>query len=173
MNTNRQNASANGAGVNGARLGRSRKAAEAEFADPLEMSLDQALGNFRASVRAWSEAELSRPRTVTPAVRRHSWRFATGWALGCVVAAGSLTAGVFEHHRNEALARMAYERQIQIQVDDQQADAPQSQASQAAVREKAGEGDQNLMAEVDSDVSRQVPSAMEPLAQLMDEGGTQ
>jgi uncharacterized ferredoxin-like protein len=33
--------------------------------------------------------------------------------------------------------------------------------------------DDNLLAAVDSDVSRQVPAAMEPLAQLMDDNGTQ
>ena len=33
--------------------------------------------------------------------------------------------------------------------------------------------DEDLLATVDSDVSRGVPAAMEPLAQLMDDNGTQ
>jgi len=34
----------------------------------------------------------------------------------------------------------------------------------------AGESDQDLLANVDSDISRAVPAAMEPLAQMMDSG---
>jgi hypothetical protein len=130
----------------------------------LEPGLDSTLRNFRASVHAWSEAELSRPRTIQ-VVHRHSWRFAAAWALGCVLAVGSLSAGLFQHHRNQMLAITAQQRQMHQE---------QLQTSQvAAVNEQAGQGDESLMAGVDSDVSRPVPSAMEPLAQLMDEGADQ
>ena len=44
-------------------------------------------------------------------------------------------------------------------------EAEQSAAANAATK------DQDLLATVDSDVSREVPAAMEPLAQLMDEDG--
>ena len=53
--------------------------------------LAEALRNFKASVDAWSEAAYSRPRTVA-ATKRHSWRLAAGWALGCVLAFGCLAA---------------------------------------------------------------------------------
>ena len=36
---------------------------------------------------------------------------------------------------------------------------------------RATDEDENLLATVDSDVSRQVPSAMEPLAQMMESDG--
>ena len=42
-----------------------------------------------------------------------------------------------------------------------------------AVKEEAGAQDENLLASVDKDVSREVPAAMEPLAQLMDDNGTE
>jgi hypothetical protein len=43
------------------------------------------------------------------------------------------------------------------------------QQQQMAAEERTHQEDANLLATVDSDVSREVPSAMEPLAQLMDE----
>ncbi len=138
--------------------------AKASFETSFEADLAQALRNFRASVHAWSNAELSRPRAIALAAHRHSWRFAAGWALGCLLAAGSLSAGLYQHHRNQTLVRMAYERQIEQQ---------QFHARQSAVSAQAGQGDASLMAAVDSDVSRPVPSAMEPLAQLMDESPDQ
>jgi hypothetical protein len=39
---------------------------------------------------------------------------------------------------------------------------------QAARQQRAGTADEDLLAAVDSDVSRSVPTALEPLAQLMD-----
>lgn len=130
-----------------------------------EADLQQVLRNFRSSVHAWSEAELSRPRMV-PATHRHSWRFAAAWALGCVVAVGSLTAGLYQHHRSQFVASNTQQQPVQ---QDQQ----QFQTRLSAVSEQAGQRDENLMAVVDSDVSRPVPSAMEPLAQLMDDNGDQ
>jgi hypothetical protein len=121
----------------------------------LEMELQQALASFKASMHAWSEAAYSRPRTVTPTVRQRGWRLAAGWALGCVLVAGSVSGGLVErHHRIEA-ARMAAEQSAaaQRQLEEQEAQAKVS--------------DEVLLAGVDSDVSRQVPSAMEPLAQMM------
>ncbi len=37
---------------------------------------------------------------------------------------------------------------------------------------RAANSDENLLATVDNDVSRQVPAAMEPLAQMMDSDGS-
>jgi hypothetical protein len=43
----------------------------------------------------------------------------------------------------------------------------------SAAPDSAQTQDEDLLASVDSDVSRAVPAAMEPLAQLMDDNGTQ
>ncbi len=54
--------------------------------------------------------------------------------------------------RQQAAARLAHERQL-------------------AEQQMAQETDENLLANVDTDISRSVPAAMEPLAQLMDDDG--
>jgi hypothetical protein len=83
-----------------------------------------------------------------------------GWALGCVLAAGSLSGGIYERHQRQQAAKMAAAAQ-----------AARQQKLAAAVRTRTQ--DEDLLAKVDSDVSREVPSAMEPLAQLMSENDTQ
>jgi hypothetical protein len=120
----------------------------------------QALKNFKASVDAWSEAAMSRPRAVKTV--RHGWRLAAGWALGCVLAVGTLSGGLYERHHRQELTRIAAAQKAQ----QQKAVATQP-GSTGAIAE-----DQDLLATVDSDISREVPAAMEPLAQLMDDNGT-
>jgi hypothetical protein len=128
--------------------------------------LQQALRNFRASVHAWSEAEFSRPRTLAPSRHHASWRIAASWALGCVLAAASLAGGFFAHHYREQAVRptapAAAVQPGQQQTATAAVPAPQPQKS-----------DDALLADVDKDISRAVPSAMEPLAQLMDESSSQ
>lgn len=128
-----------------------------------EKELEQALGNFRQSVQAWSEAELNRPRTMHAPVqeigRTRSWRLVAAWALGCVLAVGGASTGLYEHHHHQVLARQAAEREARAQ----QLLAAQRSAAQAR------QNDESLLAAVDKDVSRTVPNAMEPLAQLMEE----
>jgi len=154
-----------------------------EMDDPV---LREALKNFKASVDAWSEAAYSRPRTVVNAsIRRAGWRVAASWALGCVLVAGGLTAGVYQHHHNQELAKIAAQKSAAQKAAQERAAAEQKAAAaqqalrleQAAVEEPgaaptANITDDDLLATVASDVSRQVPSAMEPLAQLMDDNGT-
>jgi hypothetical protein len=129
----------------------------------LDSELQQALVNFRQSVHAWSDAEYrsesesNRSRAMRVTV--HSvWRPVLAWALGCVVVAGGVSGGIYDHHRivverQQAAARIAHERQL-------------------AAQQKAQETDEALLANVDTDVSRSVPAAMEPLAQLMEDDGT-
>jgi uncharacterized protein HemX len=118
--------------------------------------MDEALRDFRLSVHGWSEAVYSQPRTVAVPARRRGWRLAAGWALGCVLVAGSLSGGGLYKHRQKqmriAAEHMAEQQRLAIQLQTQ---------------EKARQEEEDLLAKVDSDVSRQVPSAMEPLAQLM------
>ena len=128
-----------------------------ENEDPV---VSQALKNFKASMDAWSEAAMSQPRTVRTV--RHTWRLAAAWALGCVVAAGILSGGLYERHHSQDLARIAAAQK----AAQQKAVAPQPAATGALVE------DQDLLATVDSDISREVPAAMEPLAQMMDDDGT-
>lgn len=123
-----------------------------------DAGLGQALKNFRLSVHAWSDAELSRPRTLAAASPRGAWRTATAWALGCVLVAGGLSGAVYERQHRRELALIAAQR------------AAEQQKQLAA--EKARE-EEDLLAHVDSDLSRDVPAAMEPLAQLMQEDETQ
>ncbi len=145
-----------------------------EIDDPV---LADALKNFKASMDAWSEAAYSRPRTVV-GTSRHSWRLAASWALGCVLAAGSLAGWMAERHHQQELARIAAMKVAAQKVAQEQAAAKKSvapivteQKPTAAVN--TNEGDEDLLATVDSDVSRVVPAAMDPLAQLMNENGTE
>ncbi|MGA9060181.1 MAG: hypothetical protein WB341_00815 [Terracidiphilus sp.] len=125
----------------------------------------EALENFKASVDAWSEAAYSRPRAGVR-MARHSWRLATSWALGCVLAAGSLAGWMAERHHRQELARIAAVQAAAQKAAQERAAALQSAAANAAAK------DEHLLATVDSDVSREVPEAMEPLAQLMDDNRT-
>jgi hypothetical protein len=131
-----------------------------------DAALEQALSNFRLSVHAWSEVAYSRPRPAAQVARQGSWRLAAGWALGCVLAAGGVAGGVYvqRHHPEEAV-RIHAAAPAPAQAARQQ--------QQPAVAPPVREEDEDLLAKVDSDVSRQVPNAMEPLAQLMTEDETE
>ena len=133
--------------------GERKGSAETVPEEELDAELARALTNFRLSVTAWSEAELSRPRTAA-VMHRRVWRLAAGWALGCVLIAGAVSGGVYEHQQ-----KLLQERAVAAQKAEQQ-----RLAAEERVREE-----EELLAKVDSAISRQVPSAMEPLAQLMAE----
>ena len=123
-----------------------------------DATVDLALRNFRASVHAWSEAEYSKPRTVQ-VVRLTSWRVVAGWALGCVLAVGSLSGGLMEYRHRQELAKIA--------------EAEAARQQKVANAQEALTADEDLLAKVDRDLSRQVPRAMEPLAQLMEDDEAQ
>ncbi|MGD1064443.1 MAG: hypothetical protein ABR860_14375 [Terracidiphilus sp.] len=162
-----------------------------------DSELAQALRHFKASMDAWSNAASSRPRTAAKLAVRHSWRIAAVWALGCLLAAGSLAgAGYGIYHRQE-LARIAAQKAAEqraaagraiaqpasVQPISAQSDkkAPAATVRKVSVgaqdnarsQDSARGQDDDLLATVDRDVSREVPAAMEPLAQLMDDNGTQ
>lgn len=134
--------------------------------------LVQALKHFKASMDAWSDAGLSLPRTVAKTDARRVWRFAASWALGCVLAAGSLTIAVHEFVHSKAAAGQTAQKTMQKEPAAAQAAGAQAQnraPAPAADWQKAGAQDEDLLASVDKDVSEQVPAALEPLAQLMDD----
>jgi hypothetical protein len=118
-----------------------------------DLNLDEALRNFKLSVAAWSEAEYTTRRVVELAPRRN-WRPVAAWALGCALVASSISGVVYQRHEQQVQAKQAAAR---LAAQQKQA------ADQAAVDEE------QLLASVDSDVSRQVPSAMEPLAQMAED----
>lgn len=119
--------------------------------------LDTALKNFRASVHAWAEAELARPRTVTAAVPRRVWRAAVSWALGCVLMVGAASGVVYEHGRQVAQEHAAA-------VARQQAEM----AREAAAKKAAAEDADALLEKVNNDLARDVPVALDPLAGVAD-----
>ena len=125
-----------------------------------DQELETILKDFKCSVHAWSDAAYVRSRTMTAEVRHRSVRVALGWAMGCLLVAGTVSGGVLErNHRIEAAkaatAQRAAEEQRQIREE-----------------KAAKESDEGLLAAVDSDISRQVPSALEPLAQMMNDDET-
>jgi hypothetical protein len=126
----------------------------------LDSELVSALGNFRLSVHAWSEAEFSRPRTAKAPTRTAVWRKAAGWALGCVLVLGVASGGAYKHERY--LQEQARQAKLAEQQEAQRKLAEQSAAKGVAEDEDA------LLRRVDSDVARQVPAAMDPLAGLVD-----
>lgn len=141
----------------------SREKLAGEIDDPM---VERALENFKASADAWSEAAYSRPRTAVKEVR-HIWSLAASWALACVLAAGCLAGVLYERHQRQELARTATIKAAQQRVAQDHAAAIKS-----APAVNASQADEALLATVDSDVSRQIPAAMEPLAQMIDSNGT-
>jgi hypothetical protein len=127
----------------------------------MDQVMEQTLRNFKASVDAWSNKAMSRPRTAVT-VARHGWRLAAGWALGCAIAAASVAGAVYERQHRQEQARIAA-----AQAAAQ--NAAQQKLPDAAQQLPAIQADEDLLANVDSDISRAVPAAMEPLAQMMDQ----
>lgn len=69
---------------------------------------------------------------------------------------GAASGAVYEHHHQQVLAWQAHQRQLENE--------------RILAAKRAAEMD-DLMAEVDQDVSQEVPDALEPLAQMMTDGG--
>ncbi len=159
-----------------------------------DLEVEQALGHFKASMDAWSHAALSQPRTAAKLAVRHGWRMAASWALGCLLVMGSLAGAAHAIYQRQEVARIAAQKAAQKAAEERAAaergaaqptsvqpvSAQSSRKTPVATTRKASPTldsaeaqDANLLASVDSDVSREVPAAMEPLAQLMDDDGTQ
>jgi len=153
MNKNQMNGKTPGERENGS----ARPGFDQASQDP---ELEAVLKDFRASVHAWSDKTYRRRALVlSPTPRRTLWNRSLAWALSLVLMAGVATTGLNQYHQSQ-LARQA---RIQHEVE---------QRRQLAQQQHAREVD-DLLARVDSDVSREVPSAMEPLATLMADDETQ
>ena len=160
MNSHQTNGRIPGEGDNGS----ARAAFDQSAQDP---ELDTVLRNFRASVHAWSHATYqtrdeaagrSRSLVLSPAPRRILWNRSLAWSMSLVLAAGVATTGIYEYHQKE----VARDKAIQQEIEHQR------QLAQQHARDV-----DELLARVDSDVSREAPTAMEPLASLMAEDETQ
>lgn len=123
--------------------------------------LEAVLNDFRASVHTRSEAIYrsrfgstvrSRALVLSSASRRILWRQSMAWGLSVVLTAAVVSAGLFQYHLKEVARQSAIQRELDRQ----------RMVSQQHARET-----DDLLARVDSDVSRETPSAMEPLASLM------
>ena len=134
---------------------RAKEPDEIEAFDPV---LNQALGDFKESVHAWSNAVYAQPRTVLFAAPSRSWRMAAGWSLAAMLVAGATSGGVYMRH----------ERVVADQLAAQRAAEQQRQEAVALAQKQARE-EEEMLASVDTAVSREVPAAMEPLAQLSEE----
>ncbi len=160
------------------------------MADPIVAS---ALKHFKASVDTWSEAAYSRPRLSesrssesksAARTAQHNWRLAASWALGCLLIAGSLAGGLYERGQRQQAALAAEMKAAEQKVrlaraeETEQHLTPMPVATNIATKrqpnglKRAANTDEDLLATVDNDVSRQVPAAMEPLAQMMDGDGS-
>ena len=118
----------------------------------VDAAVERALRDFRVSVHAWSEAAYHRPRTaVATAPRRTAWRKAAACALGSVLVAGIAGGGYLEYQHRQEQARVAAAREAEHQS--------------RLAEQKAREAEEEL-AKVDSDISQEVPDAMEPLVQM-------
>lgn len=121
-------------------------------------ALDRVLSDFRTSVHAWSDAVYNRPRPIAAASSRAVWRKAAAWSLGSMLVIGVAGGGALEYRRWQEAARIAAAREAQQQ--------------RALIEERERVAEKEL-AKVDTDVAREVPNAMEPLAQLMTEDDSQ
>jgi hypothetical protein len=117
----------------------------------LDPAMKQALSDFKDSVHAWSEAATNRQTTAREIVVRRTWRLAAGWGLASILIAGAASGGLYEHHHQQEAARIAAAREA---------------AHQREIAAERAQADEDALAKVDSDVSQEVPSALEPLAAL-------
>lgn len=121
----------------------------------LDPAIDRVLQDFRSSAHAWSEAAYNRPgqrMDLEPRMGWMAWRKAAVWVLASMLIVVGGGGGFLEHQHRQEQARIgaAREAEHQRQIEEQ----------------RAREAEQEL-AKVDSEVSREVPHALEPLAQLM------
>lgn len=126
--------------------------------DPVGAETQEAIGNFRSSIHAWSEAAYRQPSwSAAPSPHALAWRRTLAWALGVLVTVGAASGAVYEHHHQQVLAWQAQQRHLQQE--------------RVLASKRAAEMDE-LMAQVDQDVSQEVPDALEPLATMMTDNGS-
>lgn len=143
-----------------------RRENEQEAGDTREevRELAEAIGLYRSAMRHVAEREVSRP-WVVPA-RRPARTMRTGLMLVPVLAAALVVAimAPWIGHRHPAQAAPAAETVA--------LNAQQENTQQQEMRTHAGVDDTVLMNQIDSEVSAEVPDALEPLAELSEQATT-
>src|SRR5258708_26437499 len=125
-------------------------AADGAVSNAEDAKLEAVLADFRASVHAWSDAAYqNRPMVYSPVSRRSLGQRYLAWTMSLAVVLGIASAGAYEYHQRDLARQAAQQREAEHQ-------------RQLALEQRAREVDE-LLAKVDSDLSREVPSAMEPL----------
>jgi hypothetical protein len=141
----------------------------------LEAELGPALSHFRQSVNVWSESVWSEgagQHRPVPTARTLGWRLAAGWAVVVLLAVVSL--GGVAVRRGHRQVPAVHPSMISAAAPVAAVQVGQSPAAELKPdRTVSGVEDEDLLAKVGSDVARQTPRALEPLAQLMDEDGLQ
>ena len=147
------------------RTGLRRRGGEPADIDRLDPALQHALEDFKASVHAWSAAEFRRSRRVRAVMVQRTWRLAAGLSLATALIAGTISGQLYQRHVRQLQAEAAAAaRQAELQHE--------MAAEKAQAVQKQAQDDEDL-ASIDSAISREVPSAMEPLAALGEETESQ
>ncbi len=132
-----------------------------------EQELAGVFAAYRESVQAWSSDVMSRERRVVVSARRPlSFRLAT-FAMTAVLLASVITGGVVQHERNVQDAQRVAQQKADEQKLAEQKVAQEKKAAEIQLAAQQGVQDDELLADVDSDIAQDSPSAMEPLASLM------
>lgn len=150
-----------------------------------DRELGEAIAHFKASIDAWSDAAQSQPRTIAYAAARRSRWWTASWAIGSVLTAALLAAaGVRQAVHRQTMASRGPHRAIEQAATEPSTAAPEAappvsaqtgerEPADATVSKNTVAQNDALLASVDRDLSREVPAAMEPLAQLMNSSAPQ
>lgn len=139
-----------------------------------DIQVEAALRNFRASIHHWSDQEFVRPRAIErtrwSALRGGFWRMIANPALGGTLAAALLITSVGVPVAIQREHKIAAERQSLL--DQQKRELQQRLAEEEAKKSAAANSvdDGAFLDDVDSDIARATPDAMQPLASLMMDG---
>jgi hypothetical protein len=130
--------------------------AEADLTSSQEMrAMAEALSHYRSAMRHLTEQQLARPIASPPARSRSlRMRLVLVPALGAALAAAVIAPVVSHMHKPAAKPAVA------------QAIAPADTANVASV------DDTQLMNQIDSDLTEDVPDALQPLADLSNQSAT-
>lgn len=141
---------------------------EAKSFEREEQELAGVFAAYRESVQAWSADVMNRERRVVVVSSRRplSLRLAT-FAMTAVLLASVITGGVVQHERTlKEEQRVAQQKADEQKLVDLKV-AQEKKAAEEQVAANQSMQDDELLADVDSDVAQDSPAAMEPLAALM------
>lgn len=143
--------------------------------NPLDSQLDshveEALRNFRLSMHSWSEHELTRRPAMQMQPARSAWHWfmapAATWAAAAALAIAAVGVPVGVHHHNAAIAQQKADDEARQRKLQEIQEAAQTQIAHTNI------DDDKLLQHVDSDIAQDTPDAMQPLASLMSDSGTE